>query len=283
VELTKGPFDLEAAMGLGITKQQLRGAAWRRLGAGFYAWNEIADDEMVKLDSVSRRLPPNAAFSGRTAAWLHGLDVRPCSPIEITLPAASSLSRVAGVIVRRSDTLMSEVSTKRGLRLTSRTRTFADLGRREPLVEAVAVLDMATHRRLVTVADLRRWTDTHIGFRGVRRLRESLELVEPATESPMETRLRLVLVQAGLPAPRVQVPLRDGNGFFVGRPDLYYPLHRLAIEYDGSSHRESLAADNRRQNRLIDAGYRLLRFSASDVLSAPESVVALVRRSLSTC
>jgi very-short-patch-repair endonuclease len=31
---------------------------------------------------------------------------------------------------------------------------------------------------------------------------------------------------------------------------------------------------------MVDAGYRLLRFTAADVLSAPESVVALVRRAL---
>ena len=61
----------------------------------------------------------------------------------------------------------------------------------------------------------------------------------------------------------------------------YYPLHRLALEYDGSSHRENLTGDNRRQNRMVDAGYRLLRFTAADVLSAPYSVVALVRRALS--
>jgi very-short-patch-repair endonuclease len=41
-----------------------------------------------------------------------------------------------------------------------------------------------------------------------------------------------------------------------------------------------LAADNRRQNRLVDAGYRLLRFTAFDVLSTPHSVVTLVSRAL---
>jgi very-short-patch-repair endonuclease len=42
----------------------------------------------------------------------------------------------------------------------------------------------------------------------------------------------------------------------------------------------SLAADNRRQNRLIDAGYRLLRFTAGDVLDAPAAVVLMVGRAL---
>jgi very-short-patch-repair endonuclease len=55
----------------------------------------------------------------------------------------------------------------------------------------------------------------------------------------------------------------------------------LALEYDGAQHRENLTGDNRRQNRLVDAGYRLLRFAAADVLSAPDSVVGLVRRALS--
>ena len=96
----------------------------------------------------------------------------------------------------------------------------------------------------------------------------------------METRLRLLLVLAGLPRPGAQVSLRDDFGLFLARPDLYYPDARLAIEYDGATHRESLAADNRRQNRMVDAGYRLLRFTAADVLSTPDSVVTLVRRAL---
>jgi very-short-patch-repair endonuclease len=97
----------------------------------------------------------------------------------------------------------------------------------------------------------------------------------------METRLRLLLVMARLPRPLAQVSLYDEAGEFLGRPDFYYPLHRLALEYDGAGHRENLTGDNRRQNRLVDAGYRLLRFTAADVLSAPASVVDLVRRGLS--
>lgn len=234
---------------------------------------------MVVLRAVAIRVPPDGLFSGRTAAWIHGLDVRP-RPIEVTLPAKSCISRVAGVNIRRSDVGNDERSIRRGLRVTSRVRTCADIGRREPLVEAVVVLDMATHAGLVTVQQLRLWADAHAGYRGVDRLRRAVELVEPATESPMETRLRMLLVQAGLPRPLVQVSLCDEIEVFVGRPDLFYPRQRLAIEYDGTGHRETMAADNRRQNRLIDAGYRILRFTAGDVLGTPESVLALVRKSL---
>ena len=91
----------------------------------------------------------------------------------------------------------------------------------------------------------------------------------------------MLLVMARLPRPQAQVSLYDEAGYFLGRPDFYYPLHRLALEYDGAYHRENLTGDNRRQNRLVDAGYRLLRFTAADVLSVPDSIVALVRRALS--
>lgn len=96
----------------------------------------------------------------------------------------------------------------------------------------------------------------------------------------METRLRLHLVLAGLPRPRAQAPLHDERGRFLGRPDLYYPEQRLCIEYDGATHRDSLAGDDRRLNRLLDAGCRLLRFTAADLAGSPNAVVAIVARQL---
>ena len=93
----------------------------------------------------------------------------------------------------------------------------------------------------------------------------------------METRLRMLLVLNGLPRPEAQATLRDEADSFLGRLDLYYRAHLLGLEYDGESHRVSLVEDNRRQNRLLRAGVRLLRFAAADVLRRPDSVLAQVR------
>ncbi len=98
----------------------------------------------------------------------------------------------------------------------------------------------------------------------------------------METRLRMLLVLAGLPRPEAQVSLHDGSGRFLGRADLYYPSQRLVIEYDGGTHRTSLVEDNRRQNLLLSAGYRLLRFTFADIREAPEAVVDQVKRALAS-
>jgi len=148
------------------------------------------------------------------------------------------------------------------------------------LTEGVVAADLFLHARLVSTAELRSYVAEHPRAKGVARLRQVIELAEPKTESAMETRLRMLLVLAGLPRPEVQASIRDEQGRFLGRPDLFYRLHRLVIEYDGGNHRDRLIQDNRRQNGLIAAGIRLLRFTAADVYGAPDTVVMHVRHGL---
>jgi very-short-patch-repair endonuclease len=93
----------------------------------------------------------------------------------------------------------------------------------------------------------------------------------------METRLRWVLLQADLPRPEVQTDLHDPDGRFVGRADLYFPAARLIVEYDGGNHRERLASDDRRQNLLMNAGFRF--FGSPRPMSTSEPT-SLWRRSV---
>jgi len=141
-------------------------------------------------------------------------------------------------------------------------------------------MDMALHRAAVDLRQVEWYLTTHARRKGMARLRQVIELAEPA--SAMETRLRMLLVLAGLPRPESQVPLYDERGRFLGRPDLYYRDQRLAVEYEGGTHRDNLLEDNRRQNRLLSAGFRLLRFAAADVHRTPDSVLSVVQAALST-
>jgi len=170
-----------------------------------------------------------------------------------------------------------EVVEVRGLRATALVQTIADICARVSMVEAVVVVDAALHARKLTIAHLSAWALARPGRKGIEKLRRVISLAEPATESPMESRLRMVLVLGGLPKPKVQVSIHDREGRFVGRPDLYYEDAMLGIEYDGGVHRNSLVVDNRRQNALLDAGVRLLRFTSPDVMREPASVVRQVR------
>jgi very-short-patch-repair endonuclease len=232
---------------------------------------------MARIEAAWRRLPPSAAFSGLTAAWLHGIDVTPCDPIDATVPKNAGVSSRAGMALHRSPLPGGDVVQMRGVSATSMARTIGDLCGRLILTEAVVIADAAMHSHRISLAEINSWAQSNPRRHGIQNLRRLLSLAEPAAESPMETRLRMLLVLAGLPRPKAQVSIHDRSGRFAGRPDLYYERHRLGIEYDGGVHRDSLAADNRRQNRLIDAGVRLLRFTAGDVLGNHHSVVNQVR------
>jgi hypothetical protein len=279
-ELTRGPFTVSEALRAGLTRRQLQGKSWTRISTGLYVWARLAEDPRNVLRALRTVLPQEAAFSDRTAAWLHGLDIGPCRPVEVTAPDGCGVSDRAAVSLRRSALPRNEIVECQGLPTTSPIRTAFDMARHLPLGEAVVAVDMALHSALVELDDLHRYVAARSSAKGAGQARRVAELAEPRAESPMESRLRVLLVLAGLPRPAVQTELMDERGRFLGRPDLYYASHRLGIEYDGGTHRESLVADNRRQNRLLASGYRLLRFTAADVYNRPDSVVAQVRSAL---
>jgi very-short-patch-repair endonuclease len=278
--LTRGPFRVVEARQAGLERWHLEGASWRRVSRGMYVWAGIPETTIGRLAAASRRLPGAAAFSGLTAAWLHGLDVPACDPIEVTVPSGLDMSARAGMRIRRAGLDDVDVVQVRGFPATRIVRTIAEICGRLSLTEAVVVADAALHGRRVTIAELVSWADSRYGRAGTRRLRRVIEFAEPSAESPMESRLRMLLVLGGLPRPKAQVSLHDRDGRFVARPDLYYEHVRLGIEYDGSVHRSSLVEDDRRQNKLLRAGVRLLRFTAGDVLKNPTSVLAHVRDAL---
>jgi hypothetical protein len=279
-ELTSRPFTLDEARAAGLTLSALKGKAWRRLGAELYCLTELGKDPWLLLSAWQRLLPAEAVFAGATAAWLFGLDLEPADPIEIVVPPDSGIRSRVGLSVRRCDVSPAEVVSVRGLRTTSLPLALAGLCLQRPAVEALVAIDMAVRAGLTDAAALGRYAEAAKGRAGAGRLRSLAAFAAPA-ESPMETRLRWLLIQAGLPRPEVQTNLRDSKARFIGRADLYYPAAKLVLEYDGGNHRERLVEDDRRQNLLINAGFRLLRFTAADMHNRAEIVEAQVRGALS--
>jgi Protein of unknown function (DUF559) len=278
-ELAGRPFTLEEARAAGLTLSALRGKVWRRIGAELYCLAELGDNPWLLLGAWHRSLPPEAAFAGATAAWLFGLDLEPTNPVEIVVPTRCGTRSRVGLSVRHCELLSTEVVTIRGLRATALPLTLAGLCLQRPAVEGLVAIDMAVRGGLTDAAALDRYAQAAKGRPGAARLRSLAVLAAPA-ESPMETRLRWLLIQAGLPHPEVQTNLRDGKARFIGRADLYYPAAKVILEYDGGNHRERLVEDDRRQNLLISAGFRVLRFTAADIYTRPAVVEAQVRGAL---
>jgi very-short-patch-repair endonuclease len=275
------PFRGSAAVSAGLlSKRQLAGPEWRRLYPDVYLHREALLDHFAWCDAAALLLPPGAAIGGRSAACLFFADLLPRgeSPVEVVLPVARTLRRHPMLSICRSALGRADL-TRMGIRpVTSPIRTAFDIARRPGLPDAVAGVDALLTKGLLTVADLARYADEHAGWPGSRQVRRVLELAVSGAESPMETRLRLLLVLAGLPAPAVQYDVPAARA----RLDLAYSRLKLGIEYDGDHHRErhQFQRDVARLNRLRLLGWTVLRFTADDVLRHPDRVVDQVRRAL---
>ena len=279
-ELRRAPFSVADARRRGIRWDDLQTKSWTRMSYGQYAWSSLRAGTELVLRAAAQRMPSAYAFSGRTAGWIWGLDVAPCEPIVVTIPREVSVRARVGVRLRRASLAESEVVIRRSFRVTTPLRTLRDIGSEPDLVESVVAVEMALRTGFVGLSDITGDVEQHPGTKGIKRLRRALRLADARSESPMETRVRLQLLKARLPAPCVQADLHDAAGGFLGRADLYYPDRRLVIEYDGENHKDRLVSDLRRQNALVNAGYQVLRFTAADLRTA-DLVADQVRRARS--
>ncbi|MFI7512383.1 DUF559 domain-containing protein [Micromonospora echinofusca] len=280
------PFRASTAIADGLlTWTMLRGPSWRRLLPDVYVHRDgyRADDHRMWCDAVALALPIGGAIAGRSAAYLWGVDLLARdAPVTVLLPRAARMHPHPRLRVTRSVVPDSDRTRFGGLPVTTPLRTAFDLGRQTPRDEALVAVDALLHRRVVKLATLRAYADARPGWPGLSLLREVLALAEPLAESPMETRLRLLLLDAGLPPAIAQHDVRDAVGRFVGRVDLAWPALRVAVEYDGDHHRERthFRQDVARLNALRAAGWIVLRFTADDVLRHRARTAALVSQAL---
>ena len=153
-------------------------------------------------------------------------------------------------------------------------------------VRQLVVLGDALTRRKRPVAtrdELQRAVDRQVGKRGVRRLRQAVELVRARTDSNAETGLRLDAADHGLPEPEVNGEIVDERGRLVAYGDLVYRAQRTILEFDGDQHRtddRQFARDIDRLDELIRLGWRVVRVTRRHGLAARRAKFALVRAHL---
>lgn len=167
-----------------------------------------------------------------------------------------------GVVTRDELLLSDETHLVDGLRVTTPERTAFDLGRREPLRRAVAHLDALAGATDFKADDVLDVADSHRRARGVRRLPRALELVDAGAQSPKETWLRLLLIAAGFPKPRTQIPVLGLDGFPKYFLDMGWEDIKLALEYDGEQHwtnPRQYAKDIERQEYVAKIGWTVIR------------------------
>ncbi|MBO0808345.1 MAG: DUF559 domain-containing protein [Actinobacteria bacterium] len=212
-------------------------------------------------------------LGGYSAALLLGADCAPPdASVEVIVPIRMGARR--GPRIRQDRLGVDEVTEANGCRVTTASRTAWDLARRVTLVEAVVAVDALARRGSFVPADLLDWRATRPGARGCRRLGRVVALADPRAESPPESRLRVGLVLAGLPAPEVQYGIVDEHGFALARADLAYPEAKLAIEYDGRTHLDPVQTERDRQRdaELAAHGWETLRLGRDQLYALPQTV-----------
>jgi very-short-patch-repair endonuclease len=224
---------------------------------------------LVAVPDAPRPLLVAASVGGvlscASAAQVHGVELlEPPGKPHVTVPRGRHVRRRPGLVLHVRDVVCEGM-------VTSLSRTAADCARCLPERDAVVVLD-AVLRRGVAVEEVRQ----HLWGRGCGPAREALRRADGRSGSSGESVARLALEDAGLDVvPQVRIP-------GVGWVDLLVE-GRVVVEIDGFTYHsdaKQFAADRRRDARLAELGYRVLRFTWLDVVRDPAAIVATVQRVL---
>ena len=156
--------------------------------------------------------------------------------------------------------------------------TFAQLATLLTLVDLVVVGDFLVRQRWFTPDDLIAFVRGRAGA-GASRARQAAAYVRRDVDSPMETRLRLLLVLAGISEPRVNHVIREVDGTPVRRYDLSWPEHRVIVEYDGRHHVDRVGqweSDLGRRGAIDDEGWRIIVVTSAGIYREPGRTVERV-------
>lgn len=266
-----------------LIENRVNGGSWIRVHPGVYQVDRRPLDWEARLQAAVLACGPNALVSHRAALILWGLDGISSALIELTVPY-DSRPIPNGVIVHRTRRQQEYVET-RGIAVTTIERTLLDCSAQLPAIVVGKALDSAIRKGLT---DVDRCYDLLVakggrGVKGTRRFRRVLmeRIHDISTGSGSEFELLYHMQMALLPRPELQHELLVDGERRV--PDFYWPALGKAVEVDGvdaHSSADSLDDDLVRQNRLMDLGIEIRRFSARRVRRQPDLVVSEIRKFL---
>ncbi|MBO0842126.1 MAG: DUF559 domain-containing protein [Nocardioides sp.] len=272
------PFRRKDALAVGFDPRR-RPKDFIRLFHGIYVSSAVELTPLLVAEAVVLSVDPLGSWASHsTAARVWGLPIPPLPGEHVTVLRRSQ---------RRGRPQISCHSAPDGLiskfdhvDVSAPAQVFVDLAALIPLVDLVVVGDHMVRKGLVTAADLQ---DHSAKTRspGAALARRAADLVRPGVDSPMETRLRLLIVLAGLPEPAVNVLV--GDEIEKRKYDLSYRRSKTILEYDGKHHverEEQWESDLLRREKIDDDEWRILVFIAKDIYSTPGKTLERIHRVL---
>lgn len=274
---------LAAGYGPDAVKRDVRAGRLNRPHRGLVT-TPGAKSDLDRLQAAMLHVGPESMAIIRSASLLHDLQGVPSAlPPQVAVPPGLEKRQRAGIDLHFWDLADEELTVVDGLSCTRPARTLADACRLLPRMQAVSLVDSALHLRVIGLDDL----DAIAAMMSRRRHcvagRRVLQLARPGAQSPLETRVRVIATDAGLPPDELQVPILDRDGVVLGYADMGYRLPNgglLAVEADGvvvHSLPDALLHDRRRQNAFLsNAGVNAVRFTWADTRS-PSYIPSVLR------
>ena len=285
-----GVFTMAQARGEGWTHRQIR----RRLAAG--RWQYVAGWALARAKeqeqpwtafqlSVAAQLTIPALVSSHwTAGELHGFPLEPSTKkalSHVIAPAWLPSQRNLRVHCLRLNQSEIELHAS-GFRITTKPRTALDLLSTVAIPEALDLWAWVSSRGILDRDALEAATARRERWHGRPQLGQLLALVGGGAVSGAEFVLHRLLREAGIDGWTAGARLVDQQGVIVV-VDVHFDGTRVVVEVDGyrsHSSKRSFVNDRRRQNRLIMAGYNVLRYTWDDLHDRPAEVIAEIRAAL---
>ncbi|WP_344772975.1 DUF559 domain-containing protein [Nocardioides panacisoli] len=275
------PFTFADVRPLGVTRADLDHLRETRhivtLLRGVFVRADVEVTLAVRAAAAARVMRPHQIVCDRTAAWLHGIDVLTYGElgavpdVEVCARRGHGPCLRGGVDGRTRDLADGDIMEVGGVRVTTPLRTALDLGCILERRDALAALDAFRRDHELTAPALTMASYRFRRRRGVVQLRELIPLADPRSESARESWTRLAIIDAGLPAPELQVWVTV-DGVATYRLDLAYAHRRVAVEYDGyDAHErtpEQVAHDEERRAWLRAHGWTVIVVRRGDFTGA---------------
>jgi hypothetical protein len=223
---------------------------------------------------------PDAVVAGPTAAAVWGMPVPASERAHVVAPRGRA---AAGICTHAVPLAPGDVHlVGDGLPLTSPRTTALDCLAWLALSDALDLYAWLTSRQRLRRSDVARAVRARTGRPGTAQLRELLTITSTGAVSGAEDAFHRLMAAAGIGGWRASVTVEDAAGI-IGVVDVLFEAARLVVEIDGErahSGRAAFRRDRSRQNRLVAAGWTVLRFTWWDLVEQPDDVVAQVRAAL---
>lgn len=261
-----------------LTPDQLR-HRYRPVFRGVYLLKDHRPTLFERI-AAARLIVPKAVIAGPAAAALHGAN---WIDDDVTIDVVGRCRPQPGLKGREETLRACESTTVRGIPVTTTARTAFDIARRLPRIPAIAHLDALMRASPYSIEDAMLLTKVHRGARGLVALRKALPHIDGGAESPKETWLRMLFVDAGLPRPTTQFVVYTADGRYIKRLDMVWEKYKVGVEYDGEKHltdRTVYARDvwvGRELQRMRWHLMRAVKEDRGDDLVAHASAVLLAR------